>query len=145
MQTVRDAAGDRYLLVKRSAESSRIRDPETGTEEYRPNDALTFEDDAPISVQAAAVSDPIRRVVTAVHDERSLGLLIDLADRGPVPVVDLLATTDLCESDLHGLLGELRAGGLVTESDVHGERGYDATPVAQNAVASLRSADAESE
>jgi hypothetical protein len=145
MQTVRDAAGDRYLLVKRSAESSRIRDPDTGAEEYRPNDALTFEDDAPLSIQAAAVPESIRRVVTAVHDERSLGLVIHLADRGPVAVVDLLATTDLCESDLHGLLGELRAAGLVTESDVHGERGYDATATAREAIASLRSVEAESE
>jgi hypothetical protein len=141
MQTVRDAAGDRHLLVKRSAESSLIRDPETGTEEYRPNDELTFEDDAPLSVQAAAIPEPLRRVVTAVHDERSLGLLVDLADRGPVSVVELLATTDLCESDLHGLFGELRAAGLVTETEVHGERGYDATDVAETAVASLRRVD----
>jgi len=141
MQTVRDAAGDRYLLVKRSAESSRIRDPETGEEEYRPNESLTFGDGGPLSVQAAAVPEPIRRVVTAVHDERSLGLLVDLADRGPIPVVDLLGTTDLCESDLHGLLGELRAAGLATETDVHGERGYDATGTARSAVASLRSVE----
>ena len=145
MQTVRDAAGDRYLLVKRSAESSRIRDPETGEEEYRQNHTLRFEGDAPLSVQAAAVPSSLRRVVTAVHDERSLGLLIDLADRGPVAVVDLLATTDLCESDLNGLLGELRAAGLVTESTIHGERGYDATETAREAVASLRSVDSAAE
>ena len=138
MQTVRDAAGDRYLLVKRSAESSRIRDPDTGEEEYRPNDALTFESTAPLSVRAAAVPEPVRRVVAAAHDDRSLGLLIELADRGPLPATELLATTDLCESDLHGLLTEFRAAGLAAETSVHGERGYDATDAAREAVASLR-------
>ena len=138
MQTVRDAAGDRYLLVKRSAESSRIRDPDTGEEEYRPNDALTFEAEAPLSVRAAAVPESVRRVVTAAHDDRSLGLLIELVDRGPLSAVELLSTTDLCESDLHGLLTELRAAELAVETSVHGERGYDATETARRAAASLR-------
>jgi hypothetical protein len=145
MQTVRDAAGDRYLLVKRSAESSRIRDPDTGEEEYRPNDTLTFEEEASLSVGAAAVPEPIRRVVAAAHDDRSLGLLIDLVDRGPLPVVELLSTTDLCESDLHGLVMEFRAAGLVVETSVHGERGYDATEAAREAVASLRTVDGDEE
>ena len=91
MQTVRDDAGNRYLLVKRAAESSRIRDPDTGEEEYRPNDALTFESTAPLSVRAAAVPEPVRRVVAAAHDDRSLGLLVELADRGPLPATELLA------------------------------------------------------
>jgi hypothetical protein len=138
MQTVRDDAGDRYLLVKRSAESSRIRDPDTGEEEYRPNDALTFEAEALPSVEATAIPEPVRRVVTAAHDDRSLGLLIDLVDRGPLPVAELLSTTDLCESDLHGLVMEFRAAGLVVETSVHGERGYDATETAAEAVATLR-------
>ncbi|MFY4816290.1 DUF7346 family protein, partial [Haloarcula sp. AONF1] len=34
MQTVRDGDGETYLLVKRSAESSRVRDPATGAERY---------------------------------------------------------------------------------------------------------------
>jgi len=145
MQTVRDADGDRYLLVKRSAESSRIRDPDTGEEEYRPNDALTFEDGSTLSVQAAAVPEPVRRVVTATHDDRSLGLLIELVDCGPLPAVELLSTTDLCESDLHGLLAELRAADLVVETEVHGERGYDATDAAREAVASLRTVGGDEE
>jgi len=145
MQTVRDAAGDRYLLVKRSAESSRIRDPDTGEEEYRPNDALTFESKAPLSVRAAAVPDPIRRVVAAAHDDRSLGLLIELADRGPLSAVELLSTTDLCESDLHGLLTEFRAADLAVETSVHGERGYDATDTTREAIASLRTIGGDEE
>ncbi|WP_435182907.1 DUF7346 family protein [Halobellus sp. EA9] len=139
MQTVRDASGDRYLLVKRSAESSRVRDPNTGEERYLPNEELSFEGgEAPLSVAAAAVSEPVRRVVSAAHDDRSLGLLVELADRGPLPVVELLGAYDLCESDLHGLLSEFRAAGLVAETTVHGERGYDATETTRRAVASLR-------
>jgi hypothetical protein len=45
---------------------------------------------------------------------------------------------DLCESDLYGLLTEFRAGGLVREADVAGERGYDATETTREAVAVLR-------
>jgi len=142
MQTVRDASGDRYLLVKRSAESSRVRDPATGEERYLPNAELSFGgDEAPLSVAAAAVPEPVRRVVAAAHDDRSLGLLVELADRGPLAAVDLLGAYDLCESDLHGLLSEFRAAGLVAESTVAGERGYDATETTRRAVASLRAGE----
>ena len=145
MQTVRDDAGDRYILVKRSAESSRIRDPDTGEEEYRPNDTLTFEEEAPLSVRAAAVPEPVRRVVAATHGDRSLGLLIELVDRGPLPAVELLSTTDLCESDLHGVVTELRAAVLAAETTVHGERGYNATGTAREGVASLRTVGGDSD
>ncbi|MFC6826284.1 DUF7346 family protein [Halopelagius fulvigenes] len=140
MQTVRDDAGKRYLLVKRSGESSRIRDPETGEERYRSNDELTFEGVSPLVTAADAVPDSVRRVLTATHDDRSLGLLVELADRGPLSVAELLDAYDLCESDLHGLLGEFRAAGLLTETRVHGERGYDATETTRDAVSRLRAA-----
>ena len=139
MQTVRDAAGDRYLLVKRSGESSLVRDPDTGEERYLPNDDLTPEEgESPLSTAAGGVPAPVRRVVTAVPDESALGLLVELVDRGPLPVVSLLDAYDLCESDLHGRLTEFRAAGLATEARVAGERGYDATDAAREAVAALR-------
>ena len=43
MRIVRDEEGDRYLLVKRSAESRLVRDPETGAERYLPTADLTVE------------------------------------------------------------------------------------------------------
>jgi hypothetical protein len=138
MQTVRDGDGKRYLLVKRSGDSSRVRDPETGEERYVENDAVTVEGDSPLETAASAVSEPVRRVTTAVHDERSLGLLVELADREAVSVVELLDAYDLCESDLHGLLGEFRAAGLLEETRVHGERGYAATETTKRAVDELR-------
>jgi hypothetical protein len=140
MQTVRDRTGKRYLLVKRSGESSRVRDPETGEERYRANDELEFEGTSPLVAAAAAVPDAVRRVVSAAHDDRSLGLLVEVADRGPVSAVELLDAYDLCESDLHGLLSEFRAAGLLEEATVYGERGYDATEATREAVSLLRSA-----
>ncbi|SFR47409.1 DUF7346 family protein [Halogeometricum limi] len=138
MQTVHDDDGKRYLLVKRSGESSRVRDPETGAERYLPNDELTADGVSPLVAAASGVPEAVRRVVTAVHDDRSLGLLFELADRDALSVVELLDAYDLCESDLHGLLGEFRAAGLLTETTVHGERGYAATETTREAVAALR-------
>ncbi|MFB6122796.1 MAG: hypothetical protein ABEJ78_04995 [Haloferacaceae archaeon] len=138
MPTVRDDAGKRYVLLEQSSESSRVRDPETGEERSLDNDDLEFDDGAALDVAASAVDDPVRRVVTAVHSDRALGLLLELVDRGPSPVRELLDAYDLCESDLHGLLAEFRAAGLVTECRVYGERGYEPTGAAKAAVDRLR-------
>ena len=139
MRTVRDDEGDRYLLVKRSTESSRVRDPETGEERYVDNDALTpVEGESPLETAARGVPEHVRRVVTVARDDRSLGLLAEIADCGPVGVRTLLDAYDLCESDLHGLLAEFRAAGLIEEARVAGERGYAATEQTAAALAVLR-------
>ena len=141
MRTVRDDEGERYLLVKRSTESSLVRDPDTGTERYLPNTDLTVEDEvSALATAAEAVPASVRRVLTAVPNDRALGLLVEFVDRGPVGVRTLLDTYDLCESDLHGLLAELRAAGLIDETRVAGERGYEATETTVDAIAHLRSA-----
>jgi len=135
MRTVRDETGDRYVLLKRSAESSLVRDPETGERTHLPNDSLTpVEGESPLSTTAGCVPEPVRTLVTAVPDDRALGLLVHLEDRGPLPVRTLISTTDLCESDLHGLLAECRAAGLVAETTVAGERGYETTETAGTAL-----------
>jgi len=139
MRTVRDESGDRYLLLKQSGESSRVRDPATGDERYFDNDALTIVDgESPLSTAARGVPEEVRRVAVAVHDDQSLGLLAELVDRGPVGIRELLDAYDLCESDLHGLLAEFRAAGLIEEARVAGERGYDATATATAALDVLR-------
>lgn len=139
MQTVRGPEGERYLVVKASGESSRVRDPRTGEERYVDNDALEpAGGESPLAAAAAGVSPATRCAVTAVRDERSLGLLIELVDRGPLSVVELLDDYDLCESDLHGSLAEFRAAGLIAEETVYGRRGYDVTDAAREAVARLR-------
>ena len=139
MQTVRDADGDTYLLVKRSAESSRVRDPATGAERHVANDELSVVDgEPPLATAASGIPEPVRRTMRAVHDDRSLGLLAVVVDEGPLPVIDLLDATDLCESDLHGTVTELRAAGLIDEVEVADRRGYEATAVATEAIELLR-------
>jgi hypothetical protein len=141
VQPVEDADGRRYLLVKRSGESSLVRDPTTGSEEYRPNDELTAVEASGLELAAEAVPESIRRVLRATHNDRALGLLLTLEDRGPTGARTLLDRTDLCESDLHGLLGEFRAAGLVAETDVAGERGYETTALASEGLDRLRGPD----
>ncbi|WP_416839041.1 hypothetical protein [Haloferax sp. DFSO52] len=139
MRTVRGPDGRTYLLVKRSSDSSRVRDPKTGTERYLPNAEL--EDvggESPLETAARAVPESVRRILVATPTERGLGLLVDLVDRGPLPVVDIMGAYDLCESDLHGLLTEFKIAGLVEETTIYGERGYEATTVAKEGIERLR-------
>jgi hypothetical protein len=139
MQTVRDADGETYLLVKRSAESSRVRDPATGAERYVDNDELSVVDgESPLATAASGIPASVRRTMRAVHDDRSLGLLAVVVDEGPIAVIELLDTADMCESDLHGTVTELRAAGLIDEIDVGGRRGYAATDAASDALGRLR-------
>ncbi|MFC6756087.1 MULTISPECIES: DUF7346 family protein [Haloarcula] len=138
MRTVRDESGTHYVLLKQSSESSLVRDPATGTEKHVANEAIEPVDgESPLATAASAVPEAVRTALTAAHDDRALGLLVELDRRGPLPVHDLLDSYDLCESDLHGLLGEFRAAGLVDEADVFGQRGYDTTETASEAVDSL--------
>jgi len=138
MRTVRDDAGNRLLLLEQSAESSRVRDPSNGEERHVPNADLELVDgESPLATAARAVPDTTRRLTTAVHDDRALGLLLELDERGPLAVQTLLDAYDLCESDLHGILAEFRAAGLVEEADVGGERGYDTTSEGHTALVSL--------
>ncbi|WP_435063077.1 DUF7346 family protein [Halobaculum sp. EA56] len=138
MQPVRDADGRRYLLVKRSAESSLVRDPATGEERHLPNGELEPEGESPLAAAAGALPEGTRNAVLACRDERALGLLVEFADRGALSVRTLLDAYDLCESDLHGLLAEFRAAGLLAETTVAGERGYEPTEAALSAVERLR-------
>lgn len=139
MRTVRDADGDRLLLLAESAESSRVRDPATGEERHVPNDELEVVDgESPLATAARAVPEAVRTLVSAVHDDSSLGLLLEIDARGPVGVRTLLDATDLCESDLHGQLAEFRAAGLIAEADVAGRRGYATSERGSDALAHVR-------
>jgi DNA-binding IclR family transcriptional regulator len=76
--------------------------------------------------------------VHPVHDERALDLLSALDARERVGVRELLSTAGCCESDLHGLLAELRAAGLVAETTAASERGYRTTRAGSEALARFR-------
>ncbi|NIB99041.1 hypothetical protein [Halobacterium sp. R2-5] len=139
MRTVRDGDGRRYLLLKQSSDSSLVRDPETGDERHVPNDDLEPADgEGPLDALASAVPEPARRVVTACHDDWHLGLLVHLADGGPLAARELLGASDACESDLVGAVTELRAAGLVEEATVNGERGYRLTELGSEGIEDLR-------
>jgi hypothetical protein len=136
---VRDEDGTHYLLLKKSDESSLVRDPETGERRHVPNDRLsTVEDRGPLSIYAGAVPDEVLDVLTAVRDEQAVGLLLAIDSEGPVGVRTLLSATTLCESDLHGMLAEFRAAGLIEELSVGGGRGYATTDTAKRGLESLR-------
>jgi hypothetical protein len=138
MRTVEDEDGDRYLLLKESGESSLVQDPDTGETGHVPNEEFEVVDgESPLETASGAVPGAVRTLVTAAHDERALGLLVEIDARGPVDVRTLTAAYDLCESDLHGLLGEFRAAGLLDEADIGGERGYDTTDTASEALRTL--------
>jgi hypothetical protein len=119
-----------------------VRDPETGEERHLPNDSLeVVEGESALETASRVVTDPVRRIVTAAHDDRALGLLLEVEARGPVDVRVLLDAYDLCESDLHGLLGEFRAAGLLREVELGGGRGYETTDVASEGLAALSGAE----
>ena len=139
MRTVRGPDDATYLLLKRSGDASLVRDPATGEEHYVENDRLDPAGGAsPLGAAAEAVPEGRRRLVTAVRDERSLGLLVELDRRGPTAVRTLMCAYDLCESDMHGLLAEFRAAGLIEERAVAGERGYALTGPGSDALDALR-------
>jgi hypothetical protein len=102
-----------------------------------------IDDTSLLSTAAGAVDEPVRRTIRAVHDDETLGLLVELVDRGPLAAITVLDAYDLCESDLHGRLTELQIAGLVDTTEVDGRRGYAATDIASAAIASLRSHEAD--
>lgn len=136
---VQDEDGNRYLLLKRSGESSLVREVETGEQQYLPNENLTeVEEESTVETIVSSVPGEIRTLLTGVHDERALALVLELDADGPLAVRTLLSAYEFCESDLHGLLGELQAGGLIEERSVAGERGYATTETATRALSLLR-------
>jgi len=85
--------------------------------------------------------ETLTRLVAGVPNEQALGLVLDVDSHGPLAVRAMLSRYDLCESDLHGLLAECRVAGLLAETEVGGERAYETTETASDALDLLRAAD----
>lgn len=136
MRNARDETGAPVLVIEETADSCLVRDPVTGDRRSVPRDRLAPLDEPPLRTAARAVPDPVRRLLTAVPHDRALGLLLILEDE-PRSVPELATVCEICESDLHGLLGELRAAGLVRETTVDGTPGYRTTDIATAGIASL--------
>lgn len=127
MRTVRDDEGDTYLLLKAATDSCLVRDPETGERFHLPAESVDVVGEDPLGVAARAVPDATRRLVVGARTDRALGLLVDVDDRGPLSVTEMLDGYDLCERDLHALLAEFTVAGLVEAVDAGGERAYRTT------------------
>ncbi|QLG47349.1 DUF7346 family protein [Natrinema halophilum] len=139
MKSLQDDTGKRYFLLKQSADASLVRDPATGNECYIQNDRLEeIDEESALETAARSIDDPILRLLTNVHDEETLGLLIELGERGPLDVRTLLDAYELCESDLHGRLTVLSAAGLIAEAEIAGERGYRVTETCETALDAIR-------
>ncbi len=138
MKTVQDDTGKQYLLLKRSEQASLVRDPDNGNECYIQNDRLEAVDESSLEIAATAVPESVRTLLTAVHDESTLGLLVELQTRGALGIRTLLSAYDFCESDLHGRLTVLTAAGLIEETEVGGERGYRLTDECDTALEILQ-------
>jgi hypothetical protein len=134
MRAVRGPEGRRLVLESDGGDAARVYDPATGDRDSIPHDALEPIEDAPLAVVAERVDDPLRALVTAIPDERALGLLVFVADNGPTPVRTLLDRTTYCESDLHGLLVHLTAAGLLDERRADDGRTYTITDTASMAL-----------
>lgn len=138
MRPVADEAGRRFLLLQADGEESLVRDLETGERHTVPTDTLSVPAADPL---VAACGDEAAATPPAPLDRASsaLGrcLLLELHLGGPRPVRALLAETDLCESDLHGVVADLRAAGLVRDTTVGGERGYELADAATAALSDL--------
>jgi hypothetical protein len=143
MRTVEDEDGNRYLQLKRSAASSLVRDVRTGERRHVPTDELSVVGGtSPLETAAASLPEAARRLVTAARDDRTLGLLVALEAADGLAARTLLDAEDYCESDLNGLVAELRAAGLVEPASVDGEAGYRLTDAAARVVRALQSARA---
>jgi hypothetical protein len=146
MHTVRTSDGTRYLLLKRSSDSSLVRDPMTGNEQHIENDRLERIDDdsvSPLETVARTVPDSVRQLLSVVSNERVLGLLLVIDRRGPIAVSDIMDLSDLCESDVNGLLTEFRAAGLIEQEQIPvvGVSGYETTELASEGLSALCDSD----
>ncbi|MFP9190747.1 DUF7346 family protein [Natronosalvus vescus] len=146
MKPVRDEDGRRYLLLKRSSESSLVRDPATGETRHIPTDQLeTLPGASPLEMAAAVIDESVRTLLLSIPDERTLGLVLEIDAHGELGVRTILDRYDFCESDLHGRLTVLNAAGVLEETTVNGERGYTLTSEATQAISVLRTASTTDE
>jgi hypothetical protein len=127
MRIAVDSEGHPHLLRSSSGGSTRITDLRTGADTSTDTVSLFEPEDSSLAVVAQGLSIPEGSNESVGPSKRARGLLGLLAVAGPLGGRELIDLADCCESDLHGTLGELAAGGLVERTTVHGERGYDVT------------------
>lgn len=127
MRIVEDDQGSQYILERAARDSWLVRDPRSGECHHRPPDQLRVVSGAsPLALASRSVptADAEQLPLT---DAQSIGLLAEIRTHEPTAVRTLVGATEVCESDLHGMLAELAAADLVRETTVAGEPGYETT------------------
>lgn len=117
MRVVTD--GERHYVLQRVVGAEcHVRSIPTGETSTLPASSLSpvAPDDALRTLDADIAAD--------VGSNAAAGLFLELAVDGPASARGLLDQFDVCESDLHGAVSELRAAGLIEPTTVYGERGY---------------------
>jgi hypothetical protein len=134
MRPVADADGRPCLLLQVTEDGSDVRDLETGERRQVPTASLTVLGADPLVATAADDGNAVPESLAPAASGLARSLLLELHLGGPRPVRTLLGETNLCESDLHGVVADLRAAGLVREVRVDGQRGYGLTDAADDAL-----------
>lgn len=134
MRTVRDQSGVHYVLLEAGKSDCLVRAIRSGEATTRP--CAELQPVAPETALAAVGidTDDAEALAVSIRLDRAVGLLIELDAAGPLAVRTLLDRFDVCESDLHGMVTELRAAGLLEPTTVYGERGYRITETASDAL-----------
>ncbi|ERG99288.1 MAG: hypothetical protein J07HQX50_00432 [Haloquadratum sp. J07HQX50] len=144
MRLVEDASGNQYELLKQSDESARVRDIDSGTEQYVQVSKLNPVSEtgqSELEIVAETVPDDLRCLITGIHTVETLGLLIELVEAESLNGIAMRSLSTCCESELNGLMAELLAAGLAEETRECGERVYQPTAMAESAVEQLRKLD----
>lgn len=132
---VRDSDGRRYVMDTEGPDTSRVWSLETGTIRQVPTaDLEPVDGQASLEAIAQSIEPTDDSSLDAAPNTAALGLLVELDRRGPMAVRAMLSEYDICESDLHGILGELTAAGLLEKDLVTGMRGYSLTDEARDAI-----------
>jgi hypothetical protein len=139
MRVVRDTADRVNVVRSRRADERTILDPATGIERTVPaEDVAPVLDEPELQLIAETLPELEGSPLASIGDPRALGVLGVLEAAGQLPATMLLAFESICESDLNGIVGELRAAGLVEETTVDGRSGYRTTEAAERALAAVR-------
>lgn len=124
MRAVRGPDGAPLVALERPT-GTVVYDPREGERVPPATGPLEELDADPLAVAAAGVDAPVAGA--------GAGVLVDL-EVGARSVRGMLESYERCESDLHGILAELAAAGLVAETDVRGRRGYELTEAGREAL-----------
>lgn len=132
MRIVRDQTGTHYVVLSATESVCRLREIRSGAEVTRQCESLQPADPAAALAATGVDADGVDTVTSAARTSRAIGLLVELDAAGPLAVRTILDRFDVCESDLHGMVTELRAAGLLEPTTVYGERGYRVTDAARD-------------